>query len=310
MFGKDLYRYDTKKLSYVKEKKGLAFWARVYGPYALFFLVALAGFSLLYFQLYDSPRVKTIKREHVVLVQTLDSLDMQQKQLLAQLDILKTKDRALYKTILNADPIEEKLEDDLEGAAPDLNLDDMYGRAEKLDSKLAESEKRESAMLEQASKNKKELERIPAIRPVKGDIISGFGKRKNPITKKDKMHPGIDFKADIGTPVVATGDGVVQEAGSKNNGRGQYISVNHSFGYVSVYAHLSRVTVQRGQKVKRGQVIGYSGNSGLTKGPHLYYEVQKNGTAIDPIDYFYTDLSPQEYKRFKEKAKQYNESMN
>ncbi len=123
------------------------------------------------------------------------------------------------------------------------------------------------------------------------------------------MHTGIDFVAKTGTPVIATADGVVEVAGVKGNGYGIHVDLNHGFGYVTRYGHLSRVTVSIGQKIKRGDVVGYTGNTGLSKGPHLHYEIEKNGSKINPIDYFYSDLTPQQYVKLRQEADRANESM-
>jgi len=174
---------------------------------------------------------------------------------------------------------------------------------------LKESNARSSTLNDLASLSKADLRRIPTMRPISTEVISGFGKRKSPITKLDKNHSGIDLKANIGTPVKATADGIVVAVDSRGSGIGNYITIQHGFGYVTTYACLSKFEVHTGKQVKRGQIIGYSGNSGLSKGPHLHYEITKNGKLVDPIDYFTTDLSPKDLVEYKKKASQYNESM-
>ena len=164
--------------------------------------------------------------------------------------------------------------------------------------------------LEEKLKQKStELRHIPSIRPVKGSLVSGFGQRSHPLLKIDKMHQGMDFAAEIGTEVTATGDGIISFAGTSQNGYGVHVDIDHGFGFETRYAHLSKIIVASGKYVKRGQVIGYTGNSGLVKGPHLHYEIMVNGKKVNPVDYFYTDLGPEDYVRFKEIALQFNESM-
>lgn len=157
--------------------------------------------------------------------------------------------------------------------------------------------------------NKEEMRHRPAIRPVNGGVLSGFGWRNHPILGFKKMHTGLDMVASMGTTVYASGDGVVSFAGVKSNGYGMHVDISHGYGYTTKYAHLSKYMVHEGQKVKRGDVIGLTGNSGLSKGPHLHYEIEKNGEKINPIDYFYFDISADEYKKLREAAAVENESM-
>jgi murein DD-endopeptidase MepM/ murein hydrolase activator NlpD len=141
---------------------------------------------------------------------------------------------------------------------------------------------------------------IPAIQPVSTkdlkQMASGFGWRTDPIYKMPKFHAGMDFAAPIGTEVYATGDGVVQRADAQASGYGNHIRIDHGYGYMTLYGHLSRTKVRPGQKVKRGEVIGYVGNTGKSTGPHLHYEVYKNGEHQNPINYYFNDLTPDEYE--------------
>jgi len=154
---------------------------------------------------------------------------------------------------------------------------------------------------------------IPAIQPISNrqlkHIASGFGWRIDPILKVSEYHPGIDFVADIGTPVYATGNGVIGQTDyGYGSGYGIHVIINHGFGYQTLYAHMSRVNVTPGQQVKRGDVIGYVGLTGRTTGPHLHYEVIKNGDRIDPINYFFNDLTAEEYDQIVKMAHQGNQA--
>lgn len=157
-----------------------------------------------------------------------------------------------------------------------------------------------------AKKSVEDLARIPAVQPVnnKGlDILtSGFGMRKHPVLGIHRMHTGLDFKVKVGTPVYATADGVVEFAGVQN-GYGNVIIINHGNGFKTLYGHLSRHKVRKGQKVKRGDEIALSGNTGISSGPHVHYEVIKDNKKIDPAPYFYHDLSAEDYAKFLENAK-------
>ncbi|MFN9393331.1 MAG: M23 family metallopeptidase, partial [Flavobacteriales bacterium] len=157
------------------------------------------------------------------------------------------------------------------------------------------------------------LQSIPAIQPVSNKdlkrIASGFGMRIHPIYKIARMHSGLDFTADIGAEVYATGDGVVQSIDDKLSGYGHHVVLRHGFGFETLYAHLSRAVVKPGEKVKRGQVIGYVGNSGTSTGPHLHYEVMKNGQKVNPVFYFYNDITPEQYEDLLQRAANANQSL-
>jgi len=157
------------------------------------------------------------------------------------------------------------------------------------------------------------LASIPAIQPISNKdlkrIASGFGYRIHPIYKTWRMHTGIDFTAPIGTPLYATGDGVVERIKGKMSGYGKVVIINHGYGYESLYAHMSKIIVRPGEKVKRGQVIGYVGNTGRSTGPHVHYEIKKNGKPINPVHFFFQDLTPEEYEKVIEISSRPNQSM-
>ena len=150
------------------------------------------------------------------------------------------------------------------------------------------------------NRNKKRLAHMPVIRPVKGIILSGFGMRYHPIYHFKRMHDGVDFRASVGTPVYATGDGTIKYAGRMGT-YGNLIEINHGFGFQTRYAHLSAFAkgIHPGVKVKRGQIIGYTGATGVVTGPHLHYEIRIHGKPVNPIYYFFGDLTPQQYNEFK-----------
>jgi len=151
-----------------------------------------------------------------------------------------------------------------------------------------------------ARNKEKMLASIPAIQPVANKnlkkMASGYGYRIHPIYKVRKMHWGTDFSAPTGTPIYATGDGKVTTYKRSRSGYGYHIVIDHGFGYETLYGHMSKIEVRRGQRVKRGDVIGYIGSTGSSTAPHLHYEVMKDGRKINPINYFFNDLSPEEYE--------------
>ena len=156
------------------------------------------------------------------------------------------------------------------------------------------------------------LKSVPAILPIANDDLtrtaSGFGLRVHPIYKIIKFHSGMDFTAPAGTDIYATGDGVISDVQSSQRGLGKHIIIDHGFGYMSVYAHMSNFNVRKGQKVKRGDIIGFVGNTGTSVANHLHYEVKLNGRNVDPVNYYFEDLSPAEYERMIEIASKTGQS--
>lgn len=152
-----------------------------------------------------------------------------------------------------------------------------------------------AAIRGRAGLKEEELKNIPSLCPVNANMISGFGNRIHPVTKRVKFHEGLDFACTTGTPIYASGNAVVETAGYNEHGYGININLDHQNGYQTKFAHLSKILVEEGQRVTRGELIGYSGNTGMSTGPHLHYEVSYQGVKIDPLDYFYEDLSPEKY---------------
>ena len=162
-------------------------------------------------------------------------------------------------------------------------------------------------------KNKEQLlAATPAIQPVSDKelkrIASGFGYRIDPVYKTVKLHPGLDFTAPAGTPIYATADGTIEFAGNRGDGYGNHVIINHGFGYKTLYGHMYRIKIRQGEKVKRGEVIGWVGSTGKSTGPHCHYEVIKNGNKIDPIYFFYHDLNPEQFDRLLKAAAVSNQS--
>ncbi len=162
-------------------------------------------------------------------------------------------------------------------------------------------------------KNVEMLASIPAIQPVSNEYLtrmeSGFGYRTDPVYKTTKFHAGMDFTAPTGTPIYATGDGKVIQADAESRGYGNHIRIDHGYGYVTLYAHMSKMAVKVGQKVKRGDVIGFVGNTGKSVGPHCHYEVRKNDEPINPVNFYFNDLTPEQYAKMLEMANDPSQSL-
>ena len=164
-----------------------------------------------------------------------------------------------------------------------------------------------------AKNNELLLSSIPTIQPISNSdlkrMASGFGWRTDPFTKKRKRHWGMDFSAERGAPIYATGDGKVSRADNRAAGFGNHVRIDHGFGYVSIYAHMEKISVRKGNRVKRGDIIGYVGSSGRSVAPHLHYEITKDGRKINPINFYYGNLSPTEFETLVNQASQENQSL-
>lgn len=277
-------------------------------------LLACIGLAA-YFFLYDDPKHLYLKNQNEHLQAKIRQLDGSLATLESQVNGLHAEDNRFYRSLMNADPINEGHWNGGTGGAitqpgTPADLAEAERRLERLSNKVQIQNQSYAYLFERIQQNKDYLRHVPAIKPVPGEVISGFGMRMHPIKGIRKMHTGLDMTASMGTPVLAAGDGVVRLSGQSRGGYGIQIEINHGgYGYITKYAHLSEVLVKKGQEVKRGDLIGYTGSTGLSKGPHLHYEVIRDGRKIDPIDYFYGDQTPEEIARLREAAKKDNESM-
>lgn len=308
------YRFNPNRLNYEPVARGWRYYLRNYGLYVVLTLAMAAGFVVVFYVLYDSPQVRQIKAQNDQLAQSVAGYGMQIDSMDATLTALDARNRSLYKEILNAEPIEPNISDSARESlqvilGDEASMDFIESRVSALEGKVDSQGVTQQLFVAMATERKEELARLPSIRPTPTEIISGFGIRRHPIFKRDYSHQGIDFKADLDSPVYATADGVVKRVGTPDKGLGLMVILDHGNGFETRYAHLAGATVRSGQRVKRGDVIARSGASGLCKGPHLYYEIRKDGKPVDPIDYFFHDLSPEKLIEYRRKAAQYNESM-
>jgi len=279
-------------------------------------LLLFLGFTYL-----DSPKEKQLKRELNQMTLQYDMMQNRLKRLDVVLKDMQERDDNIYRVIFEADPIPLDVRkagfggvDRYENLKDFRNSDLMIKNAKMID-ELANSllvQSKSFNELTATAKSKSEMiMSIPAIQPLSGSNlhrgISGFGSRLHPIYKIRKMHKGIDFAAPKGTAVYATGNGKVS-ALSSDHGYGKHIEIDHGFGYKTLYAHLSKFAIKKGQKVKRGDLIAYVGNTGSSTGPHLHYEVIKNGVSVNPVNFFYNDLTPSEYAKMLKVSSQINQS--
>jgi len=317
------YYYDTKALSYkpIKLNSG----EKIKG-YFIFFLssIILSFFILLiFYQFFDSPKEKSLKLEIQNLTSQYDVINNNMKQVEIVLDEIQDRDDNIYRVIFEADPIPNSIRkqgfggvnryEKLLGLSNSELIINTSKKIDQLTKQLYLQSKSFDEVINLAKNKSNMLASIPAIQPVANKdlkrMASGYGYRIHPIYKTRKMHYGMDFSAKTGTEIYSTGDGVVSKVKRSKRGYGNYIKINHGFGYETLYAHMSKYIVKKGQKVKRGEVIGYVGNSGISTAPHLHYEVRKDNKKINPVNFYYNDLSPKEYEKMLEISLQSNQSL-
>jgi murein DD-endopeptidase MepM/ murein hydrolase activator NlpD len=236
---------------------------------------------------------------------------------------IEKRDNQVYRTIFEASPIpdsirlkalEDKKEVELVAALSDNELvRSVVNTLNELRNRLAH-QKKSFEEVDKLIENKEDfLAHLPAIQPVSNKdlsrIASGFGLRIDPVYKTTKFHKGLDFTAPQGTPIYATANGTVKLAEFSATGFGNHVVIDHGYGYETLYGHMVRIKVQNGQAVKRGELIGWVGSTGKSTGPHCHYEVHKNGEAVDPVYFFYNDLSPEQFDRLLKLASTANQSI-
>jgi hypothetical protein len=304
------YYYDPKTLSYKKIEKSTRNRIRN----TVTFIVASALFALLFvsvlFSYFDSPKEKQLRRELDQMTIQYEFLNQRLNEMGGIMDEMQKRDDNIYRVIFEAEPIPMSIRKagfggvnrykELEG----LNNSDLIIETTKKMDMLAKQMVIQSKSFDEVVALVKDKEQmlaaIPAIQPVSNEdltrMASGFGYRIDPVYKTPKFHAGMDFTAPVGTPIYATGDGRVMRSGIET-GYGKAVRIDHGYGYSTLYAHMSNIIAKPGQKVKRGDIIGYVGNTGKSVGPHLHYEVHKDGVPINPVNFYYNDLSPEEYSR-------------
>ncbi len=312
------YRYNPDTLSYEQVKQGWFYHivrALIYGMPSLAVGIVLAT---LYIARVDSPTEKRLAREVSFYKQQFERVQEDMKLFNQVLDEINNRERSIYRVALGAPDMPESIRSmgvggtkrymELEGHTySDLvkqtraGIDALQG---KLYAQVLSFKEIEKIALEQDER----MASIPSIQPVSNKdlkrLASGFGWRVDPVYRTPRMHWGLDFTAPKGTEVYATGDGVVESIEDIAWGYGKNVVINHGFGYKTRYAHLSAFKVKPGQKVSRGQVIGLVGSTGKSTGAHLHYEVEKDGVKVNPMSYFFNDLTPEEYDALLQQSSQ------
>tara|TARA_B100001094_G_C18124365_1_gene768631 strand:- start:680 stop:1525 length:846 start_codon:yes stop_codon:yes gene_type:complete len=277
---------------------------------------------IIFFQFFDSPKEKILNREIKQLSTQYNVVQNKLNQVELVLDDIQHRDDNIYRVIFEADPIPKSIRKagyggvnrykDLTGYNNSELIISTANKIDQITKQLYIQSKSFDEIIELAKNKKDMLAAIPAIQPVSNKdlsrMASGYGYRIHPIYKTKKLHAGMDFSAKTGTPIYATGDGKIIKVKRSRRGHGNHVIIDHGFGYKTLYAHMSKYTVKRGQKVNRGDIIGYVGNTGMSTAPHLHYEVHKNGKKINPVNFYYNDLTPEQYEKMLEISSQNNQS--
>lgn len=319
------YYYDTETCKYERVKtKKTDIILNMLGFLALTTVMACI-ILFFYVSYFESPKELMLKNEVNELKYYYSQLSGDVETMHKTLEGVEYRDDNIYRVVLGAEPIDKSVRDAGVGGTDryadirnkNLIHEDMivevFEKADKLKRKLYIESKSQDEVVGMAEKKEKLYAAIPAIQPISNKqlvaLASGFGFRVHPIYKVKKMHTGIDFAAPIGTPIYATADGKIEEVSVKFSGYGKMVVIDHGFGYKTRYAHMHDFAVRTGQNIKRGELIGYVGDTGISTAPHLHYEVMMNGVLINPVHYFFNDLTPAEYEKIVELSSIENQSL-
>lgn len=305
---KKTYKINPKTLAMEQVEQGLGYWLRQTGIYILAGIILGVLFLFLFLTFFPSPREKQLLRENESMQSQLEILNQQVDQMQIVMTDLQQRDDNLYRVLFGAEPIplsirqgtQHKIDyyDSIAAMTDNQLAADLTQKVDMLEKELYTQAKSYDEVLEMAKNQEIRMENIPAIQPVMNKdlkrVASGYGMRIDPVYHVRKFHQGMDFSAPIGTDVFATGNAKVEFAGWRQ-GYGNTVILDHGYGYKTLYAHLYKVLVRKGQKVRRSDIIALVGNTGKSTGPHLHYEVRLNGKPVDPRNYYFYDLSPEEY---------------
>lgn len=305
------YKFNRESLSY--DKITLSIKQKVIRFLTYFFATLLIAiiYNVVFSSLFHTPKEKGLIRENQQLQTQYAELNKQFDLIDKTLEDLQKRDDNIYRVIFETEPIPPSMRSagfggtnrylDLQGFDNSELVINTTERLEKISRKLVVQSKSYDEIIRLAKNKEVMVASIPAIMPISnGDLTrtaSGWGWRIHPIYKIRKFHYGMDFTAPTGTEIYVTGDGVIESVETSMRGYGKHIIVNHGFGYKTIYAHMSGFKAKKGEKVKRGEVIGYVGNTGTSTAPHLHYEVLKNDTKVNPVHFYFNDLTPEEFDK-------------
>jgi len=323
---KEKFIYNTHTLSY--EKVIIPLKTRIWQLFGFFSVVLVTSvllLSLLY-TYFPSPREQELLGEIEQMEHKYGQLSGQLEMMSKVLQNIQARDAGVHRAVFGMDPISETVWNGGVGghdAHPELAafqygenaVRNVVEKVDMLSRQLALESKSLDTIQLLANNQQEMLASLPSIKPVREDklqksmnVLSGFGSRIHPVYKVRKFHAGVDFPARVGTAIQATGDGVVVDAGW-HSGYGNCVKISHGYGYETVYAHMHKITVHRGEKVKKGSKIGEVGDTGLSTAPHLHYEVHQKGSPINPINFCMDNLTPEEYQQLVNSANMANQSL-
>ncbi len=318
------YYYDTETCKYERVKVSSWDVTLNFLGFLSVALILAIGILFGYSSYFDSPKEALLKKQNEELNFHYELMQKEMENTNQMLTALQDRDDNIYRVIFEADPIPQSIRNAGVGGSDryrhltEANLENedlvvnAYKKIDQLKKKMYIQTMSYDEIVSLATNKAALLAAIPAIQPVSNKelkrLSSGFGTRIDPIYKVRKMHAGIDFSAPIGTPIYATGDGVIKVV-KKSYASGNMIKLDHGFGYVTLYLHMDKFNVKKGRKVKRGEIIGYVGNTGKSTAPHLHYEVHKDGVEVNPIHYFFEDLEADEYEKILILASVENQSL-
>jgi murein DD-endopeptidase MepM/ murein hydrolase activator NlpD len=316
------YRFNTKTLSYEKIE---ADWKQRSLKISTFLVASLFAGIIFFFigaKYFDSPKEKLLKQENSQLKTQYDILNKRMSQAEEVLADVQKRDDDIYRVILEAEPIPKEIRTagfggvnrykKLQGLRNSELIVESAKKLDQITKQLYIQSKSYDDVIEMAMAKEKMIASIPAIQPVSNSdlrrMASGYGMRMHPIYKRMKMHTGMDFSAEKGTEIYSTGAGTVVHAETSRRGYGNHIIIDHGYGYKTLYAHMSSFNVRNGQEITRGQTIGYVGNTGTSVAPHLHYEVWKDDQKVNPVNFYFNDLTPAEYEKMIEFSSQQTQS--
>ncbi len=316
------YKYNPNTLNYEKIQLTIRDRLKKVFTYLLVGLFFSGIVLSIAYTFIDSPKELSLKRENEQLQTQYKLLNRDIDQLAEVLQDIERRDDNIYRQILETEPIAQNAREagvgginrysELEGFQNSALVVRANKSLDRLAKRMYVQSKSFDEVVELARNKEEMLASIPAIQPVPNKnlkrMASGYGYRIHPIYKLRKMHWGMDFSAPTGTEIFATGDGKVREVTNSMRGYGKHVVIDHGFGYETLYAHMSQISVRPGKKVKRGDVIGLVGNTGTSSAPHLHYEVIKDGEKINPANFYFNDLSPSEYDLMIELSSHANQS--
>jgi murein DD-endopeptidase MepM/ murein hydrolase activator NlpD len=311
------YHYNTQTLRF--EKIVTPFRVKLLRTLGVISGILVASSVIIYFYLrfFPQPGNLEYKQKYQWLAEQYNELENQLQTVQDQVEELETRDKEVYRSIFEANPLPDstkskksrrkKKRDQPVEVNTSILASGIQAKLMDINKRISHQQKSYEQILGLIKDQSQKLSSLPAIQPVSNKklnrIASGFGMRIDPVYGTPKMHKGLDFTAPTGTPIYATGNGRVRMAGFSEGGYGNHVVIDHGYGYQTLYGHMFRIKVRAGQFVKRGETIGWVGNTGKSTGPHCHYEVVINGHQVDPVFFFYNDLNADEYDRILKIAK-------